>query len=58
MKKMVPFALSLLIIAGLPACWGTQKPKPIQPKEEEIKRTSGPFPENNKEIGWEKEDYS
>ena len=63
---MVPFALSLLVIASLPACWGKQKPKLVPPREKEVveqveetkkpKRVSGPLSE--KEVGWEEQDYA
>jgi hypothetical protein len=56
MKKMIPLTLSLLVIAGLPACGGKQKPQPVHvEKKQETKRISGPLAE--KEVGWEQEDY-
>ncbi|MEX0940814.1 MAG: hypothetical protein WDZ41_05635 [Candidatus Babeliales bacterium] len=50
MKKLIPFALSLLVLASLPAC-NRDKPKPQ--REPVVTDESGNPRVVQKEIGWE-----
>jgi len=53
MKKMIPLAISLLALAGLPACGG-KKPQPVRVERTESTQNSGSLAE--KEVGWQQED--